>query len=112
MTDEIPYCNEIKHEDYSIGLEFKTDTGIWRCTDIGQRTITAIKISDITITTTKPDGSSTTRLDESPDTSWFNGPPYAVQEVVFDENDLLDLSEMDWSEAKPLSEVIRRLKPS
>lgn len=63
----------MKHEDFSIGTEFKTDTGVWRCTDTGTRTIIAIKISD----TLSP-----------PDPSWFNGPPYAVAEQVFDEKDI------------------------
>lgn len=56
--------------DFKIGDEFRTTTGTWRCTDIGTRTIIAIKISDYD------------------DASWFNGPPYAVVEHVFDENDL------------------------
>ena len=29
----------------------------------------------------------TKRIDDDP--SWLNGPPYAVEEVVFDENELL-----------------------
>ena len=29
----------------------------------------------------------TKRIDD--DSSWLNGPPYAVEEVVFDENELL-----------------------
>lgn len=40
---------------------------IWRCTDVGSRTILAIEI--------KPDQ----------DENWYNGPPYAVEEQVFDE---------------------------
>lgn len=61
----------MKHEDFYIGLEFLGSAGfVWRCTDIGTRTITAI------------------RIDEGRDASWYNGPPYAVEEVVFDEYDL------------------------
>lgn len=60
----------MEHGDFAIGEEFMTASGTWRCTDIGTRTIIAIKISD------------------QDDTSWFNGPPYAVVEMVFDENDL------------------------
>ena len=59
----------MKHSEFSIGGEFVTATGTWRCTDIGSRTIIAIKVSDYE------------------DLSWFNGPPYAVAEVVFDEDD-------------------------
>jgi hypothetical protein len=59
----------MKHSNFAIGGEFVTASGIWRCTDIGTRTIIAIKISD------------------KNDQSWFNGPPYAVAEIVFDEDD-------------------------
>lgn len=60
----------MERDDFAIGKEFMTASGTWRCTDIGIRTIIAIKVSD------------------RDDPSWFNGPPYAVVEVVFDENDL------------------------
>lgn len=59
----------MKHGDFTIGTEFLTATGSWRCTDVGTRTIVAIK------------------LDGRDDKSWFAGPPYAVQETVFDEDD-------------------------
>jgi hypothetical protein len=57
----------MKHSDFKIGREFLTETGRWRCTDVGKRTITAIK------------------LDHDDDPSWYNGPPYALAEHVFDE---------------------------
>lgn len=60
----------MRHEDFTIGQEFETDTGTWRCTDVGTRTIVAIRVSDYD------------------DPSWFNGPPYAVVETVFDEDDM------------------------
>jgi len=62
--------NGMAHQDFQIGIEFTTASGRWRCTDVGTRTIIAIKISDYE------------------DTSWFNGPPYAVVEHAFDEYDL------------------------
>jgi hypothetical protein len=46
-------------------------TDNWRVTDIGSRVIVAIKIYRLA----------------SP--NWYNGPPYAVAETVFDENDIL-----------------------
>ncbi len=55
-------------DDFQIGLEFYTATGKWRCTDIGTRSIAAIKL-------------------DKTDESWYNGPPYAVAESVFDEYD-------------------------
>ena len=59
----------MKHSDFRIGLEFMTETGRWRCTDVGTRTIAAIK------------------LDPGRSSDWQNGPPYAVAETVFDEDD-------------------------
>jgi len=58
----------LEHQDFYIGREFWTATGRWRCTDVGTRTICAIK------------------LDGDPK-NWI-GPPYAAAEYVFDENDL------------------------
>ncbi|WP_216644621.1 hypothetical protein [Candidatus Thiodictyon syntrophicum] len=54
--------------DFSIGCEFWTATGRWRCTDIGTRTLCAIK------------------LDGDP-RNWV-GPPYSAAESVFDECDM------------------------
>jgi hypothetical protein len=59
----------MNHADFWIGREFFTATGRWRCTDVGTRTIAAI------------------RLDLDHDPAWYNGPPYAVVESVFDEYD-------------------------
>jgi len=59
----------MKHADFHIGLEFYTATGRCRCTDVGTRTIVAIRL-------------------DAPDTTWYIGPPYAVAEIVLDENDL------------------------
>ncbi len=56
-------------EQFAIGCEFRCGGKRWRCTDVGTRVITAIC------------------LDDHGDPSCFNGPPYAVPETVFDEND-------------------------
>ena len=60
----------MKHSEFRIGCEFMTEAGRWRCTDVGKRTIAVI------------------RLDHDDDPSWYNGPPYAVVEHVFDEYDI------------------------
>ena len=60
---------KMKHSDFEVGSEFYTPTGKWRVTDIGTRTIIVIKL-------------------DKDDESWYNGPPYAVPETVFDENDI------------------------
>ena len=58
--------------DFAIGDEiaFTSEQYRWKVTDIGTRTILAIDI------------------DRYADKSWYNGPPYPVPEVVFDEYDL------------------------
>ena len=59
----------MKYSDFQIGREFWTATGPWRCTDIGTRTIAAIKL-------------------DQDDPALYNGPPYGIVESVFDEYDL------------------------
>ena len=58
----------MKHADFRVGMEFRTATGRWRVTDIGTRTVIAIK------------------LDQT-DPRNYNGPPYSTVEQVFDEYD-------------------------
>ncbi len=60
----------MQHTDFEIGFEFECGGRRWRCTDLGTRTVIAIPLE-------YPD-----------DPSWYNGPPYAVAETVFDEYDL------------------------
>lgn len=59
------------HDEFSEGLEFQMSGHKWRCTDVGRRVIVAIKLN---------------LLDDHP--SWYTGPPYAVSEMVLDEDDL------------------------
>jgi hypothetical protein len=59
----------VEHKDFKIGVKFECGGRQWLCTDVGSRIITAICI------------------DEHEDNSWYNGPPYAVAERVFDEDD-------------------------
>jgi hypothetical protein len=62
----------MKHSNFRIGLEFMTATGRWRCTDVGTRTVVAI------------------RLNHDDDPRWYEGPPYAIVEHVFDEDGIED----------------------
>tara|TARA_R110002072_G_scaffold205468_1_gene363408 strand:- start:191 stop:382 length:192 start_codon:yes stop_codon:yes gene_type:complete len=59
----------MKHGDFVIGQDFLAATGTCRCIDIGTQTVITIKVSDYD------------------DPSWFNGPPYAVVETMFGEDD-------------------------
>jgi hypothetical protein len=61
----------MKPSDFRIGLEFICGSFWWRCTDIGTRTVTAIRLVD-------------------DDMVWYEGPPYMVGEVVLDEAELED----------------------
>lgn len=58
-------------DEFEIGKIFYGSAGFkWLCTDKGTRTINAI------------------RIDEDKDPVWFFGPPYAIEEEVFDENEM------------------------
>ena len=59
----------MKLSEFKVGAEFHTAVKRWRCTDIGSRTIVCIEI------------------DDREDQTWFEGPPYAVDEIAFDECD-------------------------
>lgn len=75
--------------EFVIGETFWTEAGAFRCTDIGTRVVVAIKLGPRSITRAEKvddEWQYTTRMDDDP--SWLNGPPYAVEEVVFDEHDL------------------------
>jgi hypothetical protein len=64
--------SNMKHSDFRIGLEFMSGPGfLWRCTDIGTRTILAIQL-------------------DRDDPNSYRGPPYIAKEVVFDEHDIVD----------------------
>jgi hypothetical protein len=62
----------MEHSEFKIGTEFMTEVGRWRCTYVGTRVITAI------------------RLNNDNDTWWYSGPPYPVLEHVFDEDGIQD----------------------
>jgi hypothetical protein len=75
----------LEHADFYIDREFWTETGRWRCTDVGTRTICAISLEPHETVTLHEGGTQTHGISDDP--SWFNGPPYAVVEHVFDETD-------------------------
>lgn len=61
----------MKPADFHIGLEFTSGPFWYRCTDIGTRTIAAIRLVER-------------------DPVWYEGPPYMIEEVVLDEAALED----------------------
>jgi hypothetical protein len=58
-----------------IGSPFTNGGGEWIVTDIGSRTLSAIKLQQ--------------KMESDP--SRLAGPPYAVAEIVFDEDDILSI---------------------
>ena len=67
----------MNHREFKIGLEFQCGIAKWRCTDIGTRTIVAIRITPF------PEDEILR------DDTWLDGPPYLVEELVFDELDIV-----------------------
>jgi hypothetical protein len=80
----------MKHSDFQIGTEFFTETGRWRCTDIGTRVITAISLEPRRMVRMRggAHGDQTQESCVSNDPLDLVGPPYMVGEHVFDEYDL------------------------
>lgn len=78
----------MRHDEFRIGEAFWCGGRQWRCTDIGTRTIVAICIDQVTVGSTDPALRRTLGHAEAEAEGWFTGPPYAVAEAVFDENDM------------------------
>ncbi len=76
----------MNHSDFTIGEIFWCGGGQWRCTDMGTRVITAIRIDSVAVKSSAPDRCRTLDRGEAEAEGWFNGPPYAVAEHVFDEH--------------------------
>jgi len=69
----------MKHSEFKIGLEFWLGGNKWRCTDVGTRTVIAIKL-------------------DRKEVDWYFGPTYPVAETVLDEDDLpvCSVEWVDW----------------
>ncbi len=72
--------------DFTVGETFWCGGRQWRCTDIGRRTVIAIRIDSVTVAGAEPEQHLS--FAEAEAAGWFNGPPYAVAELVFDEDDI------------------------
>lgn len=77
----------MRHGDFRIGAEFRCGGRLWRCTDIGTRTIVAIRIDRVEVGGSPPLRRTLSGAEAEAE-GWFGGPPYAVVESVFDENDI------------------------
>lgn len=65
----------MRRSDFHTGLIFHNVIGTWQCTDVGARTITAVLLVG-------PD------VDVPNEPRWREGPPYALKEKVFNEQDI------------------------
>jgi hypothetical protein len=87
----------MRREDFYIGIEFYCNLNKYRCTDIGTRTIIAIRIDSVLVkcvnSANKQKEFIHLNQQEAEKNGWFIGPPYGIQEIVFtDEDDLPDCS--------------------
>jgi len=78
----------MKRSEFRIGETFWCGGQKWRCTDIGTRTVIAICLSRVDVASLTGSTRSQQSLNETDAAAegWFNGPPYAVAEHVFDED--------------------------
>jgi hypothetical protein len=77
----------MKLSEFAMGASFRCGDGLWRVTDIGKRVIVAMRI-DRVFETVKPNRRRILNQAEAEAEGWFKGPPYALAEEVFDENDM------------------------
>jgi len=84
-----PGAAESDHEtwDFRIGAEFRCGGRLWRCTDIGTRTIVAIRIDRVEVGGSPALGRTLSGAEAEVE-GWFRGPPYAGAESAFDEDDI------------------------
>lgn len=73
----------MQKDDFQIGSEFLCGGRRWRCTDVGTRTVAAIPLEGIEV------AGNPLSQEEAEAGDWLKGPPYAVAETVFDEDDMM-----------------------
>ena len=79
----------MRHDEFRIALEFWCGGRRWRCTDVGSRVVVAICLEPHEVVTVTRGGAAMQRRTTpvmTDDASWFEGPPYALAEEVFDEH--------------------------
>jgi hypothetical protein len=78
----------MERSEFTIGGTFWLGGQQWRCTDIGTRTIVAIRIDRVDVQSNTPELRRSLSGSEADADGWFDGPPYAVAETVFDEYEM------------------------
>jgi hypothetical protein len=82
----------VRLSEFRIGRVFWTGGGKWRCTDVGTRTVAAIRIDYVDVEEVDGRTGAVTQRRVTNDPSWFRGPPYAVAEALFDEDGIAGCS--------------------
>lgn len=86
----------MNHSEFKIGERFACGGKTWQVTDVGTRVVIAVDLSPVEVTRTVTFlgryQSVMKRLEGVDD--WLSGPPYAIAEEVFDENDILGCEAM------------------
>jgi hypothetical protein len=85
---ELYWKTTMELKDFKIGEVFLMSDCRWLCTDIGTRTVAAVKLDKVEVTTQDKSGSFTRKMCIDLDSDWLNGPPYTLPELVIDENDM------------------------
>jgi hypothetical protein len=81
----------MNHSEFAIGQPFWCGGNKYWCTDVGTRAIIAIRVDPVEVV--RADGTDAPPVhrplseSEARAEGWFNGPPYALAEDVFDEYD-------------------------
>ena len=79
----------MKLQEFKIGETFWCSGRQYRCTDVGTRVVLGIRIDGLFQIAHAPEGTTDwISYEQAKEQGWFNGPPYAVSEHVFDEDDL------------------------
>ena len=77
---------------FQIGTTFTTGPALWRCTDVGTRTLVAVRIDKVITPRPLGEGQTWATDQDAADPrklpGWLNGPPYALAEFCFDEGDI------------------------
>lgn len=92
----------MQHSDFKIGVDFRHRGKLWRCTDVGTRVIAAICLSEVWVTKTKANTGAKERVRLTTIVpTQFDGPPYAVEEVVISERNMDDCMLLaEWTRAR------------
>ena len=101
----------MEHREFAIGRAFATRHSLWRCTDVGTRTVVAIRLDSMEVVEVKGGRREERTIDPRREPGWLSGPPYVAAEQVFDWCDfpacrpVAEEGVLDWT---PEREVARR----